>query len=280
MSAILVIGNAVLDIINVVEHYPEEDEELHTTQQVIRAGGNAFNTAQKLANQGHQCTWLGTLANDLNAQQIIQQAASINISHAVIKHGSTPTSYITLNAINGSRTIVHHRALPELSIEAIQAIEINHYDWFHFEGRNIEVLAQALPKLRAQLFDQVISLEVEKPRGNIESLIPYADVVMFSRPFARSKGFDDAETFLKAMQATYPNKWLSCTWGSKGAWLMTSQGELLHQTPSPDLIVTNSTGAGDAFNAGLIHGFRNQQHPQQRLKTAIQWAEQQLTQAL
>ncbi|MGD8712214.1 MAG: carbohydrate kinase, partial [Thiohalophilus sp.] len=40
MSRILTTGIATLDIINQVDHYPAEDEELRAELQSIRCGGN------------------------------------------------------------------------------------------------------------------------------------------------------------------------------------------------------------------------------------------------
>ena len=45
MSRILVVGNATLDIIHSVDHYPAEDEELRASTQRRVRGGNAATTA-------------------------------------------------------------------------------------------------------------------------------------------------------------------------------------------------------------------------------------------
>ena len=49
MSHILTVGIATLDIINLVDHYPAEDEEMRALAQHIECGGNAANTASVLA---------------------------------------------------------------------------------------------------------------------------------------------------------------------------------------------------------------------------------------
>lgn len=276
MNAVLVVGNAVLDIINTVSHYPKEDEELRATHQVIRAGGNALNTACSLEQQGNKVAWLGTLAQDQNASFLREQLISyerLDLSYAYEIMGVTPCSYITLNQSKASRTIVHYRDLPELPASLLYAVPVEQFDWLHFEGRNIAELTTMLKHARDQVTDQPISLEVEKPRMGIENLIQYADLVMFSHHYAQAKGYGDAPSFLDAHHAKFPKKLMSCTWGAQGAWLLDQQGEILHQKPSQRLGVVNTVGAGDAFNAGLIHGFCDGLPASLALKEAVKQAE-------
>lgn len=280
MSAVLVVGNAVLDIINTVAHYPKEDEELRAIHQVVRAGGNALNTACALEQQGHKVVWLGTLAQDQNAaflREQLTQYERLDLSYAYEVNGVTPCSYITLNQSNASRTIVHYRDLPELPASLLYAVPVKQYDWLHFEGRNIAELSTMLKYACDQIADQPISLEIEKPRMGVENLIQYADLVMFSHHYAQAKGYEDAAGFLDAYHAKFPNKLMSCTWGEKGAWLLDQQGEIIHQQPSKRLGVVNTVGAGDAFNAGLIHGFCDGMPAYLALQAAVKQAERVIT---
>lgn len=270
MSLILVCGNATLDIVNHVDHYPAEDEEMRALSQRVVTGGNAANTACVLAQHDHQCAWLGVLATDADAQRIAEslQHQQVNLQYAQQVAGASPVSYITLNQANGSRTIVHHRDLPELTTAAFADIVPEQYDWLHLEGRNIEVLAEVLPALRKALTDQPISLEIEKSRAGIEDLIQYVDVVMFSRAYAEANGFDNAAVFLQEKHRAYPEMMLTCTWGKLGAYAIDRCGELKHVTAA-DVAVVDTVGAGDTFNAGLIHGLATGMTLQEALQYAV-----------
>lgn len=63
MSQILVVGNALIDHIYQVGHYPAEDEELRATSQTQTLGGNGTNTVQVLQQLGHLCTLLNTFCS-------------------------------------------------------------------------------------------------------------------------------------------------------------------------------------------------------------------------
>jgi len=143
MFTILLSDVATLDIINQLPEYPAEDSEVRTVAQHIQTGGNASNSAIVMQQLGLNTHLFASRANDNNAQQIFSSLASRHINSAfcpVHKTGSTPTSYITLNTSNGSRSIVHFRDLPELHADEFTALSLNNIDWFHFEARACEQL--------------------------------------------------------------------------------------------------------------------------------------------
>ncbi|MCK5877325.1 MAG: ketohexokinase [Candidatus Marithrix sp.] len=257
MANILGIGNATLDIINVVDGYPAEDDEVRTVKQRVARGGNIANTLVVLSQLGHNCTWGGVSKNDFLGQQIISDlnSYSINTDHCKLESkGAVPTSYITLNQRNGSRTIVHHRDLPEFSFADFQTIKLTDYDWVHFEGRNVIEIAKMLAKVRQTCPNIPISLEVEKPRPNIESLFHQVDFLLFSKFFAQCY-VNDAASFLQKMREL-SNANLICTWGADGGYALDTYGKLSHSLFTTQVVDT--LGAGDTFNAGIIDSLNNQ----------------------
>lgn len=255
MHPILIVGNAVLDIVLGVDHYPQEDEEMRATSREVRLGGNAANTARVVAGLGCEATLLASLAPDADAAELrrLLSVADVNIDHLVTASGGhTPVSYILLHAANGSRTIVHHRDLPELCLADFQALPLSGYAWVHFEGRNVAEVRRMLAHLGEAGFAGQVSIEIEKNRPQIEELMPYADLLLFSRALAEARGHTDAPALLAAMHELAPQAELTCTWGAAGAWAL-DRDRALHHCPAfkPDKVV-DSIGAGDVFNAGMI----------------------------
>ncbi|MCW9012247.1 MAG: PfkB family carbohydrate kinase [Gammaproteobacteria bacterium] len=257
MANILITGNATLDIINHVDHYPDEDEEIRAQWQRISCGGNAANTATVLSQLGHYCHLACTLADDASGSWIRQDLAKNNINFdaaTILPNSSTPTSYITLNQQNGSRSIVHYRDLAELSKQQFDQIDPSTFDWFHFEARNIDQLAQMMQQIAH--FNAPISLEVEKQRPKLDSVLCMADIIMFSSDFAQAEGFQTMEQCLNHQAKLYPDKTLSCTWGEQGAMLIQNNKRYTSSVFSPPEII-DTIGAGDTFNAGFIHALLN-----------------------
>jgi len=255
MARILGIGIATLDIINLVDRYPAEDEEVRACGQQIRRGGNATNSLVVLSQLGHQCSWGGVLATDSHSGQIIQDLNGHGIDLSGCRRvadGITPVSYIALSRSNGSRTIVHYRDLPEFGYQDFAAIDCGPFDWVHFEGRNVPETARMLAGLREQGFArQRISLELEKPRPGIEALMKDAGVILISRAFALSQGLESPETMLDWAQPRAPAAVLVCTWGERGAWYRSGRDQA-HVAATTIGQALDTVGAGDTFNAGLI----------------------------
>ncbi|HEY0722065.1 MAG TPA: PfkB family carbohydrate kinase [Gammaproteobacteria bacterium] len=258
VARILAVGNATLDIINVVDGYPAEDTEVRASAQQIRRGGNAANTLVALSQLGHSCSWAGTLAAEPDGSLILADLARHRIDSSAVRsvtHGKVPTSYVTLNRRNGSRTIVHYRDLPEYHHNDFTQIDLAEFAWLHFEGRNIEEVRPMMERARNIRPELPVSLEVEKVRPGIENLFPLASLLLFSKEFARHSGHPEACSFLRAL---HDNSGIAaqlvCAWGELGAYALDGEGHCHHAPAHPPLQVVDTLGAGDVFNAGVIDG--------------------------
>lgn len=269
MSRILAVGIATLDIVLSLESYPAEDQEVRALSRHQTRGGNATNTLVVLSQLGHRCSWAGVLPKEADANAVIADLDKFAVDFSPARRpsqGKLPVSYIVLAADSGSRSIVHFRDCPEYDFASFDHLTLDDYDWIHFEGRNIEELALMLKKVRQAGIP--CSLEVEKPREHIEDLFDLADVLIFSRAYALHKGAVDAESFLRQRQ--YPGM-VFVAWGEEGASCREPSG-IIHHAPAPETAVTDSLGAGDVFNAGIIDGLLRQQASLRVLQDAVNLA--------
>ncbi len=255
MARILGIGIATLDIINLVDGYPEEDAEVRALGQRICRGGNVTNTLVVLSQRGHECAWGGVLADEPDGARILDDLAKHRIDTRccrVERTGKVPTSYIALNRRNGSRTIIHYRDLPEFGFEDFAKIDPSLFDWFHFEGRNVAETERMLAYLRIRYPHIPRSIEIEKPRLGIERLFSGASVLLFSKGYATYRACADPIEFLRAMRREACGADLVCAWGADGAYALTHSDQTLHSPACPPQQIVDTLGAGDTFNAGII----------------------------
>ncbi|XP_041927274.1 ketohexokinase isoform X1 [Alosa sapidissima] len=107
---ILCIGLVCLDIINVVDKYPEEDTDSRCLSQRWQRGGNASNSCTVLSLLGAPCAFMGSLAPGPVADFVLNDfhLYQIDISLLLECPGSSfPASMVISNLTTGSRTILH-----------------------------------------------------------------------------------------------------------------------------------------------------------------------------
>lgn len=83
------------------------------------------------------------------------------------------TQYILTSRQTGSRTIVHRRDMPDMSLEVFEEALLKYIAsrqgaqsrvWFHFEGRNMDVVLQMMRLVRDKVPDVTLSVEIEALR--------------------------------------------------------------------------------------------------------------------
>lgn len=249
---VLVVGNCIIDQVMHLQSYPQQDEETRAIAKTQQMGGNACNSAQVLVEQGYKVHLMGSFAHDDESDWLKKQLSEVGISTELCKRYpeySTPTSSVWLNRQSGTRTIVHYRDLPELTLSDLKDITLDNYRWIHFEGRNIDVLKSFLLGLSDNTVP--VSLEIEKPRDGIEQLLPLADTVIVSSHYLREKELSAIECLHQFKQHNAKLK-IVCTLGAEGLMAMDQHGTVIEMAAIPVERVLNSNGAGDCFIAGLI----------------------------
>ncbi|XP_039094236.1 ketohexokinase isoform X4 [Hyaena hyaena] len=107
---ILCVGLVVLDIISVVDKYPEEDTDSRCLSQRWQRGGNASNSCTVLSLLGAPCAFMGSLAPGHIADFVLDDLRrySVDLRYTVFQTtGSVPISTVIINEASGSRTILH-----------------------------------------------------------------------------------------------------------------------------------------------------------------------------
>lgn len=258
MAKILGIGNATLDIVLTVDGYPRENDEVRCIDRSIRRGGNTANSLIVLSQLGHTCSWAGMLVDTAEGKYIrddLRTHGVDTVASRLAGSGSVPVSSILLNARTGSRTIIHYRDLPEYTFTDFSALELQSFDWLHFEGRNVESL-QVMLHWSCERYPSIPrSLEIEKPRPGIEDLFGLAQVLLFSQAYAASRGYTHPDGLLQAVHRQFPDADLFCTWGVKGAVCLDREGRFTSQAAHVPNRIVDTLGAGDTFNAGVIDGY-------------------------
>ncbi|XP_073683298.1 ketohexokinase isoform X1 [Garra rufa] len=265
---ILCIGLVCLDIINVVDEYPEEDSDTRCLSQRWQRGGNASNTCTVLSLLGAPCAFMGSLAPGPVADFIVGDFARRGVDISGVawqKWGETPCACCVVCPTNGSRTVVlSDTNLPDVSIEDFSKVDLSQYKWIHWEGRNADEQVKMIERVREHNSKQeeknriTISVEIEKTREPLYQLFPLGDLVFVSKDVAQHFGFTSAAAALKGFCGRLRKRaTLICAWAEKGADAMGPDGVIIHADAFPPEKLVDTLGAGDTFNASVIHSLSN-----------------------
>ncbi|KAK1539726.1 D-sorbose [Colletotrichum costaricense] len=169
-------------------------------------------------------------------------AAEITFDHCLFRkgHQAPASSYIFRSEATGSRTIVNHNDLPDMTTdEFLNVVEAfrgkGGWTWWHFEGRVPETTLSCILALRRALGDDVVtvSVEVERPgRAGLRELAAEADVVFYSKSWAEACGYTSADDCLREESLSLPRTSLAMvTWGAEGAWCISPKDRQLVKSP-------------------------------------------------
>ncbi|XP_052602059.1 ketohexokinase isoform X2 [Peromyscus californicus insignis] len=235
---ILCVGLVVLDIINVVDKYPEEDTDRRCLSQRWQRGGNASNSCTVLALLGARCAFMGSLAPGHVAENLPDVSAK-----DFEKVDLTRFKWIHIEGRNASE-----------QVKMLQRIE-------QYNAK------QPLPQ-RVR-----VSVEIEKPREELFQLFGYGEVVFVSKDVAKHLGFQSAAEALRGLYGRVKKgATLVCAWAEEGADALGPDGQLLHSDAFPPPRVVDTLGAGDTFNASVIFSLSKGNSMQEALRFGCQVA--------
>ncbi|XP_034369949.1 ketohexokinase isoform X3 [Arvicanthis niloticus] len=235
---ILCVGLVVLDIINVVDKYPEEDTDRRCLSQRWQRGGNASNSCTVLSLLGARCAFMGSLAPGHVAENLPDVSAK-----DFEKVDLTQFKWIHIEGRNASE-----------QVKMLQRIE-------EYNAK------QPVPqKVR-------VSVEIEKPREELFQLFSYGEVVFVSKDVAKHLGFKSAVEALRGLYSRVKKgATLVCAWAEEGADALGPDGQLLHSDAFPPPRVVDTLGAGDTFNASVIFSLSKGNSMQEALRFGCQVA--------
>lgn len=231
------------------------------------SGGSAANTLAGLAALGARCAFIGQVADDQLGEVFAHDIRAGGIDFATAARvGDPPTARClifvtpdgqrTMNTFLGASQFLPPAALDEAAIADAKVLYLEGYLWDPEEPRAAmrRAIAAAKNAGRKVAFTLSDAFVIERHGADFRAMIETGDVdILFANhvELAALTGHDDFEAGLAELAPKVPV--LVVTRGEHGAVAL--QGaERCEVSAEPIDRVVDTTGAGDLFAAGFLHG--------------------------
>ena len=264
------LGCSCVDMLAVVPTFPQPGQEITAVETAQQGGGEVATALVTLARLGSSTCYLGQVGADSFGRLMQQefQHYGVDTSHMVLQEKTlSQLSMILVDQQTGTRTIV---ACPptasELKPGDIPSGLIELARVLHLDGAHRAAALEAAQRARRAGVRVVLDADVTALDDSIHQLIRITNVVIASRPFARSfSASTDPATAIEALRSLGPAQ-VVITLGKNGSigW---HKGVTL-QCPAFPIQVLDTTGAGDVFHGAFIHDMLQDWHFEKVLEFA------------
>ncbi|WP_432288889.1 PfkB family carbohydrate kinase (plasmid) [Aminobacter sp. BA135] len=270
--AVLSIGRIYCDLIFTgLASLPEPGREVFAQDMKMAAGGGAFIAAAHMAHAGRQVALVARLGTDALSTGIEAELGASNVDLRFVEHSPGAGPQVTVASVIGNdRAFLSRRAGTALPTTLDAAL-----DWSDAGHLHIAEYAtlHEIPDLvsRAKARGLTVSLDPSWDETLIyeaELLDRCAGVDIFLPNMEEATAItreNDPMAAIEILSKDFPVVALKA--GGEGAWLK-ANGQLLHRRAEV-VPVVDTTGAGDAFNAGFIDAWLSGQSEQACLAAGI-----------
>lgn len=259
---VLVVGDVIDDILATLSmplrHNTDTPAQIHRS-----SGGSAANTAVWLAHLGVDVDFVGRVAAE-DVARFDNQFGAAGVRAHLSADTENPTGAIVIVIEGESRTMLTDRgANTELDFGAIDAGLVTHSSWVHLTGYSMfhHSRPEAIPAFISSARGAGVQVMMDASSSGfledfgVKRFMEYAAEVSLLRCNVEEAlllaGQESVSNSVAVLGEHFPT--VVVTQGPEGVWVTQGNPPTLipvtHPLPSVD-----PTGAGDAFNAGLLAG--------------------------
>lgn len=269
---VAVVGEIFIDhIFTGFGAWPQPGEEVFTRSYKREIGGGAINTACALARLGRTVTLVGVIGA-ADAQWFEGRLAEFGVASGHLRKTDGGTGVTVSVSMKDDRSFFtyvgeNERLTSILSSEAALAT-LQCARHVHFALPLERRLAMhLLPLLRAAgcttSLDVGFNPDWLAEAANLD-ICRATDYLLPNEKEAALLCGDAADYLTFSLRSGFSQAVIKL--GSRGAAMM--EGGIVHAVPSPQVEVVDTTGAGDAFDAGFIDALLDQSNPEECLRRA------------
>lgn len=295
-------GNWIIDLVKMVDVYPEEERLANILHEHASNGGAPYNVLKALHKMGvsFPLEGVGVLGEDGRGREILRECQEMNINTDQIKVAKDiKTSYTDVMTVasTGKRTFFHCRGANAVLDESCFDFSNSQAKLFHLgylllldklDTAGTDGFTGAAKVLKeAQASGLITSVDIVSEQSDryeriIPSSLPFVDILFineFETKMLTGIGIFDANgvfsignTYLAAERilAMGVSKWAIIHFPT-GAMAINKQGQKIFQrgVNLPLEKIKGTVGAGDAFAAGVLMGIHDDWDMERSLELGV-----------
>lgn len=268
---IIGIGENSVDLVAVVAEPPPGNGKQRLQRFARHPGGQIATALVACARLGCRSRYVGTFGSDelgrLSRESLAQEGIDLQYTRSV-PDARNRFAIVIVDARSGDRSVLWDRdpalamTADELSVETMAG------------GRMLLVDCQEPPvsARAARLARQsgaATAVDVEKVRPGVTDVLQHIDAIVAAESFpSELTGCGQTGDALRAMARDFDTPLVCVTLGEGGSLALCGGREI--RTPAFPIDCVDTTGAGDAFRAGLVAACLAD--PTGRVEEALEWA--------
>ena len=281
-KSVIGIGNALTDMLvnlsndNVLKEYQLAkgsmslvDSEFQTAiskslaglPYSLSLGGSAANTIRAMAHLGTRCGFIGKVGEDNTGDFYIQALRNVGVAPYILHSENKSGKCVSLISPDGERTFVTHLgAALDLTADEIDAAVFDSYDYLYIEGylvQDHDLIRRTIERAKEHGLKVAIDLAsfnvVEENRDFLRDIVEKHVDILFANEdeahaFSGEKEPQKALDYIAQMCELVVVKI-----GTRGALIKRGE-EVVHVGIMAAAKRVDTTGAGDFYAAGFMHG--------------------------
>lgn len=261
----LSLGTIAVDTVLNVDHIPSEDGFGHVCKEEVVPGGSSANVAVALHGLGNEVYQAGKVADDTFGAIVRKdlQDRGIHDDYLVTQPGgSSLHTYIVVDS-DGKHFILANSGNRVMNLEAEEILPelFDKIDVFYTDMASPRAGLFIAEECNKRGIPVVFNLQNPPMASFGETLEILQEILEYSSLFITGKATicktmgiaDPIEAVEKFLGDKRPRDGVICTYGEEGAdWFVDKKR--IHSGIVP-VNTVDTTGAGDAYIAGIIHGF-------------------------
>lgn len=250
-------GTNAVDHLVRVSRYPEFNSKTELSAYETLPGGEVASTLVGLQRLGYRTAYSGRFGDDEAGRLGIRslETEGIDLTHAQIVEGAlTQVAFIIIDEQNGERTIIWKRDKKLTYDPADAPLDLaTSAKILHMTPHDTAAAVRMAEAARSA--GTIVSLDIDRQFDGVEDLLSLTDVMIASSDLLENlTGMRDKLSAMTEIAARFGCAIVGATRGNEGSYLLCNGVFIDTQGFAVPGGCVDTTGAGDAFRAGLLYG--------------------------